>query len=168
MIAFFTLKVAYWVRLTSAPAVPMPSQVVLGRLGPKQSRRHLHRREGVLARADDAQDHIAATANRRVACVICRGSESVRSTSGSATPTSRDIVIGRNRRMLVLASYRRRRTPACGGGRMSGFLGEGNAYDRVSFIESGVLGALDKRTCGTDAVRDRARPPRTETVSTPL
>ena len=55
-----------------------------------------------------------------------------------------------------------------GGGRMSGFLGEGNAYDRVSFIESGVLGALDKRTCGTDAVRDRARSPRTETVSTPL
>ena len=51
---------------------------------------------------------------------------------------------------------------------MSGFLGEGNAYDRVFFIESGVLGALDKRTCGTDAVRDRARPPRTETVTSPI
>ena len=68
------------------------------------SRRHRHRREGVLARADDAQDHIAATANRRAACVMCDGSESVRSTSGSATPTSRDIVLGRNCTNRVVAS----------------------------------------------------------------
>ena len=104
MIAFFSLKVAYWVRSTSASAVPMPSATVLGRLGPKQSRRHRDRRQDVLARADHAEDHITATPRRRVACVMCDGSESVWSTSDSATPTSCDIVIGRNRRISVLAS----------------------------------------------------------------
>ena len=81
MIAFFSLKVAYWVRSTSASAVPMPSATVLGRLGPKQSRRHRDRRQDVLARADHAEDHITATPRRRVACVMCDGSEPVRSTS---------------------------------------------------------------------------------------
>ena len=42
-------------------------------------------------------------------------------------------------------------------------IADGNAYDRVRCIKSGVLDAVGKRTDGTDAARDRGRPLLTET-----